>query len=132
MSVDNRTQLNNCETFANGWTAAAQGGDNTTTGQFYEGTGSIESQHSNSDEETFTVQDSGGATFNLDLSDSTVYILIKDNLIDTFANGGVQYIIGDGSNRIGYDVGDIGNTINKHIRNVTNSFSQVKRTISNL
>jgi len=105
MSVDNRTQLNNCETFANGWTAAAQGGDNTTTGQFYEGTGSIEAQHSNSDEETFTVQDSGGATFNLDLSDSTVYVLIKDNLVDTFANGGVQYIIGDGSNRIGYDVG---------------------------
>lgn len=105
MSVDNRTQLNDCETFANGWSAAAQGGDNTTTGQFYEGTGSIEAQHSNSDEETFTNQDSVGSTFNLDWSDTTVYMLIKDNLVDTFANGGVQWIIGDGTNRVGYDVG---------------------------
>lgn len=105
MSVDNRTQLNDCETFANGWTAAAQGGDNTTTGQFYEGTGSIEAQHSNTDEETFTNQDSAGSTFNLDWSDTTVYMLVKDNLVDTFTNGGVQWIIGDGTNRVGYDVG---------------------------
>jgi hypothetical protein len=106
MSVDNRTQLNDCENFAGGWTAAAQGGDNTTTGQFYEGTGSVESQHSNADEETFTNQETNtNTTFNLDWSDTTVYMLIKDNLVDTFANGGVQWVIGDGSNRIGYDVG---------------------------
>lgn len=105
MSVDNRTQLNNCENFSSGWTAAAQGGDNTTTGQFYEGSGSVESQHSNSDEETFTESDNLGSPFFLDFSDSTLYILIKDNLIDTFTNGGVQFVIGDSSNRIGYNVG---------------------------
>jgi hypothetical protein len=104
MSVDNRTQLNDCETFANGWTAAAQGGDNTTTGQFYEGTGSIESQHSDSDQETWTNQDSAGSTFNLDFTDTTIYMLIKDGLVDSYANGGAQIIIGDGTNRVGYDV----------------------------
>ncbi len=106
MSVDNRTQLQDCDGYAtDNWTAAAQGGQNTTVGQYYEGTGSVESQHSNSSEETWTNNDLNATTFNIDLSDSTVYLLIKDNLIDTYANGGTEIIIGDGTDRIGYAVG---------------------------
>ena len=106
MSVDNRTQLQDCDGYAtDNWTAAAQGGQNTTIGQYYEGTGSVESQHSNASEETWTNNDLNATTFNIDLSDSTVYLLIKDNLIDTYANGGTEIIIGDGTDRIGYAVG---------------------------
>jgi len=34
-----------------------------------------------------------------------MYLQLKDNLVDTFANGGVMYYISDGTNGIGYDVG---------------------------
>jgi len=79
MSVDNRTQLQDCDGYAtDNWTAAAQGGQNTTVGQYYEGTGSVESQHSNASEETWTNNDLNAATFNIDMSDSTIYLLIKD------------------------------------------------------
>lgn len=106
MSVDLRTELNDCDNatgFAgDGNTPTA----NTLTGQRYEGTASIDTQHTNADEHLWTTQLSGGgATFNIDLSDSTVYLLVKDNLVDTFANGGVQITLGDGTDDIGYDVG---------------------------
>jgi hypothetical protein len=40
-------------------------------------------------------QDAAGATFNLDLSDSTIYIMIKDNLHDDFASLGGQIVLDD-------------------------------------
>lgn len=106
MSVDLRTELNdgdNVTGFASDGNTPAL---NTLTGQRYEGTGAIDSQHTNANEHMWTTQTSGGGgTFSLDLSDSTVYLMVKDNLVDTFANGGLQISIGDGTDDIGYNVG---------------------------
>ena len=107
MSTDNRTQLNDCEddnqTFL---TTGAQLGTNTTlAGNIYEGAASVQVQHSNTYDDTYTSGDSAGATFNLDLSDSTVWIVIKDNGLDIAANAGAQVVLGDGTDRIGYTAG---------------------------
>jgi hypothetical protein len=105
MSTDNRTIINDCEANT-GWA-----GDDTATvitdaGQFYQGSAALSTQLSNADEHMYTTRDSVGAgTFSLDWSDSTLYMLIKDNLQQTAANGGVQFVIGDGTNRPGYDIG---------------------------
>lgn len=105
MSTDNRTIINDCEANT-GWA-----GDDTATpvadvGSVYQGTNALSTQLSNADEHMYTTQDSVGAgTFNLDWSDSTLYMLIKDNLGKNFAGGGVMFVIGDGTDRIGYDVG---------------------------
>ena len=106
MSVDNRTELNDCDNVTGFVGDGASPALNTLTGQRYEGTASIDTQHTNADEQMHTTQTSGGGgTFNLDLSDSTLYLMVKDSLVDTFANGGVQFVIGDGTDLIGYDVG---------------------------
>ena len=111
MSTDLRTQLNDCEDDAQTFTTSgAQLGTSTLTGQFYEGSASVEVQHSNNNDRTSTTGDSAGSTFNLDFSDTTVYILVKDNLIDTYeqstgGNGGAQLVLGDGTDLIGYPVG---------------------------
>lgn len=105
MSVDLRTIINDCEANT-GWA-----GDDTATpvndvGSFYEGSNSLSTQLSNVDEHMYTTQDSVGAgTFNLDWSDSTLYLLVKDNLGKAFSAGGVMFVVGDGTNRVGYDVG---------------------------
>jgi len=105
MSTDNRTTLNDAEANT-GWA-----GDDTATavatlGSFYEGSNGLSTQLSDADEHMYTTQDSVGAgTFNIDLSSSTAYMLIKDNLGNTFAQGGAMLVLGDGTDRIGYDVG---------------------------
>lgn len=105
MSVDNRTIINNCDS-ATGWSGDDTATVITTTGSFYEGTGALTTQLSNSDEHMYTTENSqGGGTFNLNWSASTVYMIIKDNLGSSFANGGTQLVLGDGTDRIGYDVG---------------------------
>ncbi len=106
MSTDNRTELNDCDNVTGFVSDGRTPELDTTTGQRYEGTASVRTQLTNSDEQMHTTQTSGGGgTFNIDLSDSTMYILVKDNLNDTYANGGVQCVIGDGTDLIGYDVG---------------------------
>lgn len=101
MSTDLRTELNDADTVTSWVSDGASPAVNTLTGQRYEGTGSIDGQHTNSDEATYTTAIGGTR----DLSDATVYALLKDNLVDTFANGGVQMMLTDGTDRIGYDVG---------------------------
>jgi len=107
MSVDNRTQLNDCEddtqTFAT--TGAQLNTNSTLAGNIYEGAASIQVQHSNVYDDTYTSGDSAGATFNIDLSDSTVWIVIKDNGLDVAANAGAEIVLGDGTDRIGYTAG---------------------------
>ena len=100
MAVDNRTLLNNCSA-TTGWTGDDSATVITDTGQFYEGSSALSTQLSNSDEQMSTT--SIGGTRNL--AASTCYMLIKDNLVESFANGGVQYVLGDGTDLIGYDVG---------------------------
>ncbi|KPL29020.1 MAG: hypothetical protein AMJ72_00235 [Acidithiobacillales bacterium SM1_46] len=106
MSTDLRTEINDCEdvsvTFSTSGGALA---DEPLAGQFYEGTQAVRAQHSNNDDELYTTTDSGGTGLNIDLSDATAYVLLKDALPQTFANRGVQILLGDGTDRIGYSVG---------------------------
>ena len=100
MSTDNRTLLNDCSA-TTGWT-----GDDSTTvvtdsGLFYEGGSSLATQLSNSDEHMYTTSIGGTR----DLSDSTCYMVIKDNLTADQAGGGCKYVLTDGTDRIGYEVG---------------------------
>ena len=104
--TDNRTLLNDCEDDANGFsTTGAQLGFTILAGQFIEGAASIETQHSDVYDDTFTNADSGDTAFDIDLSDQTVYMGIKDNLFDEVANAGAMIVLGDGTDRIGYTVG---------------------------
>jgi hypothetical protein len=100
MSVDLRTELNACDSIT-GFTGDGPVGVDNTTGFVYQGTNAITTQHTNTDEGIYTT--SIGGTRNL--SDATCYMILKDNLVQTAANGGVQYMLFDGTDRIGYGVG---------------------------
>ena len=106
MSTDLRTEINDADD-ATGWAGDGNAPAVVTlTGQFYEGSGSIGTQHTNSPEHVWTTQTSGGGgTFSIDLSASTVHVLVKDNLVDTYANGGARITLGDGTNDGGWIVG---------------------------
>ena len=116
MSTDNRVQFQDCETDADGWTTSGgQLGTNTVAdgaGLIFEGVASVEVQHSNNNDRTSTPEDSAGSTAwsPLDMSDMTIYLVVKDNLVETFeqsvgGNGGQQIVVGDGTDLIGYPVG---------------------------
>lgn len=100
MSTDLRTEINAADS-ATGWTSdGPTPAANTTAGQRYEGSASIDTQHDDADEHTKWTD----ATAR-DVSDETVYVLVKDNLLETFANRGMQIVLGDGTDLIGYRVG---------------------------
>ena len=103
MSTDNRTLINDCDANT-GWSGDDTANAIATAGSFIEGAGALSTQLSNADEEMSTTEDSvgGGAFGPVDWSDFTVYMNIKDKLGDSFANGGAQFVIGDGTDRIGY------------------------------
>jgi len=100
MSTDLRTELNPCDAIT-GFTGDGPVGVDNTSGFFYEGTNAITTQHSNVAEHIYTTSIGGTR----DLSDSTAYMIVKDNLVQTAANGGIQYVISDTTNRIGFGVG---------------------------
>lgn len=100
MSTDNRTTLNDCSAVT-GWTGDDAVVVTTDTGNFYEGSSALSTQLSNADEHMFTTSIGGTR----DLSDATCWMLIKDNLGDTKANGGVKYVLSDGTDVIGYEIG---------------------------
>ena len=106
--ADNRTQLNDCQddaqTFA---TSGAQLNTNTLAGNTLITPNSVQVQHSNTYDDTYTSGDSAGATFNLGAAgaDSTFYIAVKDNGYDLTAVSGVSVVFGDGTDRIGYTAG---------------------------
>lgn len=105
MSSDNRTIINDAEQ-NDGWSGDDSANVNNDVGSFYQGSNSLSSQLSNANEQMSTTYDSVGAgTFNLDWSDSTLYMLIKDNQQSAFSAGGTQFVIGDGTDLIGYDIG---------------------------
>ena len=112
MSSDNRTQVNDCDDDATTFTTSGGqlGTENSETGLIFEGSASVEVQHSNNNDETSTTTNSAGTGLNEDWTDSTVYVVVKDNLVETFeastgGNGGMQIVLGDGTDRIGYPVG---------------------------
>lgn len=106
--TDNRTQLNDCEDDAQTFTTSgAQLGTSNLAGQFIEGAGSVQAQHSNTYDDTYTSGDSAGATFNLGAAgaDTTIYMGVKDNLMTTISAAGGMIVLGDGTDRIGYTIG---------------------------
>ena len=105
MTTDNRTTLNACDANTN-WT----GDDGTPTsvtaaGLYYENTNSLSFQHTNAPEHTYYTDGTGW-----DLSDASVFLIVKVNQQDSQANGGMQYVLGDGTNRLGVEVGGSDNT----------------------
>jgi hypothetical protein len=106
MSVDLRTEINDADGSSGHW--ATDGGFSpqatTRAGEFYEGTGGIATRFTNTAASLYAVNDTAGSTFSIDFSDVTVYVLVKNNLVDTYANGGAQVVLHDGTDRIGYDV----------------------------
>lgn len=109
MSSDNRTIINDCDANT-GWTGSDAATAENDPGLFFEGLFSLSTQYSNvTDENMSTTEDSvATGTFIIDWSDSTLYMLLKDNLSQDFASGGIQFIIGDVTpDTIGYDVGGI-------------------------
>ncbi len=104
MSSDNRTIINDCEANT-GWSGDDSANVNNDVGSFYQGSNSLSSQLSNADEQMSTTEDSvSTGTFSLDWSDSTLYMLIKDNQQSAFSAGGTQFVIGDGTDLTGYDI----------------------------
>lgn len=106
--TDNRTQLNDCEDSAQTFTTSgAQLGTSNLAGQFIESAGSVQAQHSNTYDDTYTSGDSAGATFNLGAAgaDTTIYLGVKDNLMTTISAAGGMIVLGDGTDRIGYTIG---------------------------
>lgn len=105
MSSDLRTEINDCEA-TTGFIGDGPVGTDNTAGFFFEGTNAITTQHDINDEHIYTTEDSlNTGTFSLNWSDSTIYLLVKDNLLNTEANGGAQIVIGDGTDRVGFAVG---------------------------
>jgi hypothetical protein len=108
MSVYGLTELNDCDNVT-GFTDSNKAPSlNTTVGQRYEGTGSIETQHTNTaggDELDTTQISGGGGTFSVDMSDRTMYVQLKDNLVDTYANQGIMAVLGDGTDKVGFQMG---------------------------
>ena len=101
MSLDLRTVLNLANSQTGYQSDGASPAVNNTVGQSYQGGVSIDGQHTNSEEATWTTSIGGP----VNLIDATIYFLVKDNLLDTFANGGVQALLVEGNERVGYFMG---------------------------
>jgi hypothetical protein len=94
--TDNRTHLIDGENNNNvsGDTTAAPTGASSVTGTVIEGTNSIEFQVDDAQEALWFDQDTGEATFNIDLSDSTVYVMVKFGTPETRLGDGVDQLGG--------------------------------------
>ena len=87
MSVNNLTELNDCDNVTGFTDTNKSPGLNTDAGQRYEGSGAISVQHTNTaggNAMDTTQTSGGGGTFSVDMSDRTYYFQLKDNLVDTF------------------------------------------------
>lgn len=104
--TDNRTQLQDCANVNEvaGDSSADPQSNTTEAGVVIEGSTALQFQVTNSQEYLAYDQDSAGSTFNLDLSDSTIYMMIKDNLHDSFANLGAQIVLCDDADGVSTDV----------------------------
>lgn len=109
MAADLRTVQNDCENDGD-WTPGGNATD-LDTELIYEGSGAIAFQASTTAAEVYTSTLRDGATTgSISLtSGEIVTLLVKDNLIADEATGGIQIIVGDGTNRIGYHVGGVDN-----------------------
>ena len=106
MSVDNRTIINDCEA-TDGWSGDDGVSTDTAAGAFYQDATALTWQAGVNSEQMSTTENSVGigGTFDLDWTDACIYLLVKDNLGEGFSTGGIQSVIGDGTNITGYNVG---------------------------
>ena len=97
--TDNRTQLVDGENAANvsGETTAAPTGLSGVTGTIIEGTDSIEFQMNDNQEMLLFDQSTADTTFNVDMSDMTVYQMIKFGTAESYGGGslGGLFVFGD-------------------------------------
>lgn len=93
--VDNRTQLQACDDNNDvaGDTTAAPSSLSTIVGTYIEGSNSIAFQVDDAQEAIWFDQDTTSTTFSLNLSDSTVYMLVKFGTPETY--------LGDGTDGLG-------------------------------
>jgi hypothetical protein len=103
--TDNRTRLQDCQDDADFATTGSQLNPNTLAGNTLITPNSVQVQHSNVYDDTYATVDSAAASFNLDLSASTVYVAVKDNGYDVAEVVGAGVVVGDGTDRIGYQAG---------------------------
>lgn len=97
MATDNRSIVNDAEGPTGEWAGSDVGSVETAAGLYYQGSFSISAQFSNVQEYLIAVQDSGGTTLNLNLSSHIIWVLVKDNLVETVASNGMQVVLGNGS-----------------------------------
>jgi hypothetical protein len=104
--TDNRTQLQDCEATGDisGDTTANPTATTNASGSVIEGTNAVSFQVDDAQEIILFDLDAAGATFNIDLSDSTVYMMIKQNGSETFANLGGLIAFSDGADGAGGDI----------------------------
>jgi len=105
--TDNRTRLQDCQDDADFATTGSQLNPNDLAGNTLISPNSVQVQHSNVYDDTYAIEDSADATFALDLSNSTIYIAVKDNGYDVAEVVGAGVVVGDtgGTDRIGYQAG---------------------------
>ena len=109
--ADNRVQLQDCENdseVSDDTTAAPTAAVNDS-GAVIQGTNSIAFQVDDAQELILFDRDSAAALINVDMTDVTVYMNVKHNLGESFANLGGQICLGDGleatpGDVIGYNV----------------------------
>ena len=96
MTTDNRGEIHDCDAVST-WTGTSA--PSLVTDIKYEGTGSLAVQATNAAREWYYVIASGSQ------ASRTLYFLVKATNPTTKAAGGIQLILGDGTNRRGYYVG---------------------------
>ena len=95
--TDNRTHLVDGEaaTDVSAETTAAPTGLSGVTGTIIEGTDSIEFQVDDAQEMLLFDLDTGGSTFNVNMSDMTVYQMVKFGTPEAFGSLGGLFVLGD-------------------------------------
>jgi len=104
--ADNRVHLSDCEATADlsSDTDANPTAAVNDAGAVIQGTNSIAFQVDDAQEVLLFDRDSGGTLINFDASDVTVYLNVKHNLGELFANLGGQIAFGDGLEGLGSEV----------------------------
>ncbi|MGI9248716.1 MAG: hypothetical protein ACR2QI_06845, partial [Woeseiaceae bacterium] len=109
--TDHRTHLIDGENNNNvsGEATATPTATTSATGSVVEGTNAVGFQMDDAQEAVVFDQDTGEATFNINMADMTVYAMVKYGQGETYANLGGQIVLGDtadggGGDLIGYNV----------------------------
>lgn len=97
MATDNRIDLNLAQN-TTGWLGDDAVTVTTAAGDFYQGGTALSTQLSDALEHMYTTSIGGTR----DMSNASVWFLVKDNLQQSNASGGAQIVIGDTTDRVGF------------------------------